>query len=149
MGLPVAAAVGVSTSVAANKMTAGDADHRDVLDLILTELRIANRYADVERRRTLYPIQLGPGITSRNAGPVKTHSLIFTGGTAGDVFQLVHGAAGLFTFIAGGNIPVTLPIPLLLTSEFFIRDVTTPAATNWQAFLLAYRDEGIGLHDER
>ena len=84
-------------------------------------------------------IDLGPGNTNRTHVRYRTKGIVFSGGTVGDVFALMVGSRQLIRWIANAS-PVWVPVPeqtIDRGADVSVVDVTTPAATNYEASLSA------------
>jgi hypothetical protein len=109
-------------------------------DILGTLGRIENllsaTYNDSARPRT---IMLGPGVIISTHVRYKLNTLVIIGLTPADFFALKIGTAqGIGGPIAAG-VPLVLPIAEWVDRgvDICVVDVTTPAATNWTAYLLA------------
>ncbi len=81
-------------------------------------------------------VDLGPGLSLTTHVRYRTLGLIFTGGTSSDQFALKVGSRALITFFPGSSwIPFVQTIDRGVTIA--VVDLTTPAATNWYAMLVA------------
>lgn len=97
---------------------------------------LAAQYSDRARPRT---ILLGPGIVISTHVRYKLNTLVVIGLGASDFFALKIGTArGVGGPIAAG-VPLVLPIAEWVDRgvDISVDDITTPAAVNWTAYILA------------
>lgn len=82
-------------------------------------------------------VDLGPGLVQSTHVRYRTVGLIFTGGTATDAFAFKVGSRTLLALYP----PQSGFIPFVQTIDRGVQlqvvDLTTPAANNWQAYLVA------------
>ena len=105
-----------------------------ILGRILTVLDA--QYTDRSRPAT---IQLGPGIVFTTHVRFKLNTVVIIGLTPADFFALKIGTSlGEGGPIAAG-IPLVLPVQRWVDrgQDVSIVDITTPAASNWTAYILA------------
>ncbi len=109
----------------------------DILSVLgRIENLLAATYNDSARPRT---ILLGPGVVISTHVRYKLNTLVIIGLTPADFFALKIGTArGVGGPIAAG-VPLVLPIAEWVDRgvDISVDDVTTPAATNWTAYILA------------
>lgn len=145
MTVGVAVASGAAGNAIAHKVTGDDASILEVLCDIRDQLTAQSHYADVQRERTLYPINLIPSRPIyRIAGDLRMEFLIVSG-APGDEMGLQQGTGYLFTWINVSGDPIQIPAPLLLSGDISIVDITDSAATDWRATIFAHRDTNIGI----
>lgn len=142
--LGTAVAVGVGSSIAANELHDEPKRKEENDAQIVALLTALVRYADVQRESTLYPIRLNPGKTFNAREPLRVER-ITQSGDPGATFALVQGTGNLFEWVNVTGDPVILPLPLLLTGDISIRNLTNPASTNWRGAVFAYRDRSFGM----
>lgn len=73
----------------------------------------------------------------------RAYALVFSGGTAGEVFSVRVGSSNSWDFIVPASpAPFTMPCPLIFDAgvDVQIVDITTPGATNWRCKVLAYAE---------
>lgn len=143
-GIAAGAAGNLSGSALADLLTGRSADILAELARITNLLTAANAYAAIERERTAYPYNLGPGMPAlRTNGPLRLVALSVSG-APGDELALRTGTLNVYSFIQVSGDVQTIAVPMLLGpgTDVSVVDVTTPAATNWTAYLWAYHDRG-------
>lgn len=144
MTVGVAVASGAAGNAIAHKATGTDDDVLDMLRQIRDQLTAQAHYADVQRERTLYPINLIPSRPLYHvAGDLRMEFLIVSG-APGDEMALQQGTGYLFTWINVSGDPIQIPAPLLLSGDISIVDVSDSADTTWRATIFAHRDTNIG-----
>lgn len=148
MSLPAGVAAGavgnLSGSALADMLTGRSAEILSELQRITNLLTAANGYAAIERERTVYPYNLGPGMPPvRTNGPLRLVALSVSG-AMGDELAIRTGTLNVFSVIMVTGDEQTVKVPMLLGpgTDVSVVDVTTPAATNWTAYLWAYHDRG-------
>lgn len=102
-------------------------------------------YDALRRQETPNPtvINLNPGVTQQTTAQMRSYALVFSGGTAGEVFGLRIGAAIAWDWIVPTSPGiVTFPMPLVFQAgvDVTVVDQTTPSATNWRCRVLAYAE---------
>lgn len=138
-----AVAVGVGASAIADKMDDDNQDRAILRDILARQTALV-RYAEAQRHRTLYPINLGPGVSYFAREPLRVEC-IMQSGDPGDTFALVQGTSNLFSWVNVSGDPVTFEFPLLLIGDISIANLTTPASTAFTGTLFGYRDQSIGI----
>lgn len=83
-------------------------------------------------------IRLDPGVTFSTTARMRAVALVFTGGTAAENFALKVGAANAVQWFAPVSGAMPMPVVLDAGVDVSVVDVTTPAAVNWRAYLVAY-----------
>lgn len=145
MTIGVAVASGAAGNAIAHKVTGSDGEMVEILRDILDQLTAQAHYSDVQRERTLYPINLVPSRPLYSiAGDLRMEFLIVSG-APGDEMALQQGTGYLFTWINVSGDPIQIPAPLLLSGDVSIVDITDGTATDWRATIFAHRDTNIGM----
>lgn len=138
-----AVAVGVGASAIADRVD-DDTEDRAILRDIDARLAALVRFSEVQREQTMYPIDLGPGIVYIAREPLRMER-IMQSGDPGDEFGIMQGTGILFRWINVSGDPVTFDIPLLLTGDISVVNITTPASTAYRATMFGYRDRSFGI----
>lgn len=140
-------AVGVATGVgvAAISKHADDAQNEFLRD-ILAQLVAANRYAAVERERTIIPINITVGYFARQ--PLRVHSFILSG-APGDEVAIKVGTANVISFVNVTGDPHVIPVPMRVVGDVSAVDITTPASTAYRAYMLAYDPRDVDTEYQR
>ena len=115
-----------------------------LLTAILDQIIAGNQYAAVQRERTIYPVNLSPGLTWRSDGRSRLHSLLVSG-APGDRLGLNVGTAILFDWLNITGDPFVIEVPILVTpgSDVRIVDISDAADTTWRAWLWVWREAGM------
>ena len=149
MSLPAGIAAGTLGSASGNAiadlLTGRSADILAELQRITNLLTASNSYAAIERERTVYPFNLGPGMpVVRTNGPLRLVALSVSG-AAGDQLALRTGTLNVYSLFMVTGDERTVKVPMLLGpgTDVSVVDLTNPAATNWTAYLWAYHDRGM------
>lgn len=86
-------------------------------------------------------VNLNPGFTYRTSTKMRGLYLVFSGGTAGEVFSLTAGRGSIFDWIVPASpAPFTLPFPAVMDAgiDYTVASETTPTAVNWRCRIIAY-----------
>lgn len=86
-------------------------------------------------------INFNPGRTFRTSTRMRAIALVFSGGTAAEVFSITAGRGSVFDWIVPVSpAPFTIPLPLVLDAgiDYTVASETTPAAVNWRCRVIAY-----------
>lgn len=86
-------------------------------------------------------IRLNPGVTLRTSTRYRCMALVFSGGTASETIALLSGRGSVFDWIVPSSPGVVvLPFMGILENgqDYVVQSITTPAAVNWTAWLVAY-----------
>jgi len=108
---------------------------------IMGELLIESKRFFRWNKREPSLIRLNPGVIYQTTAKMWAYALVFSGGTAGDRIGLKVGASTPFDwFVPTSPGPFTIPCPVLFDagSDISVVDITTPAATNYTAYAMAY-----------
>jgi hypothetical protein len=84
---------------------------------------------------------LNPGFTYQTTAKMNAYALVFSGGTASDHMALKVGTSTpLDWYVPASPGPFTIPCPVLFDagSDVSVVDLTTPSATNYTAYAMAY-----------